>query len=141
MSMGLRREAEDYCLFRVIIFGMLLIGVLETYLTWDQIIARAATLDRNTAVDIILTVAIFSFVLTGTLKLLVSRRRSKIAMWVSIALFAVSHSVWFIEPPMDWLGSETILSALQTIGQVVAYGLLFTPSARRWMNREDEKAG
>jgi hypothetical protein len=39
---------------------------------------------------------------------------------------------------MDWLGSETILSALQTIGQVVAYGLLFTPSARRWMNRKNE---
>jgi hypothetical protein len=26
------------------------------------------------------------------------------------------------------------------VGQVVAFGLLFTPSARRWMNREDERA-
>jgi uncharacterized membrane protein YhaH (DUF805 family) len=128
--------------FEGIIFGTLLVGVLQVYLIWDQAIARAiaenAPLDRNTAVALILTVEIFNNVLVGTLTLLVSRRRSKIAMWVSIALFAISHSVWFIEPPMDWLGSETMLSALQTIGQVVAYGLLFTPSARRWMNREDD---
>jgi hypothetical protein len=68
--------------------GTLPVGVLQTYLTWDQIIAQAATLDRNTAVALILTVMIFTYVLFGTLTL-VSRRRSKIAMWVSIALYAI----------------------------------------------------
>jgi|SRR5215471_4008254 len=143
-SKGSTVRPKSIVYFEWIIFGTLLVGVLQVYLIWDQAIARAiaenAPLDRNTAVALILTVEIFNNVLVGTLTLLVSRRRSKIAMWVSIALFAVSHSVWFIDPPMDWLGSETILSALQTVGQVVAYGLLFTPSARRWMRREDEKA-
>ena len=108
----------------------------QVYLVWDQVIALFATLDRN----FILTVVIFTFVLTGTLTLLVSRRRSKIAMWVSIALFAIGVSVWFTRPPTadELLGSDTILSALQTIAQGVAYALLFTPSARRWMRREDK---
>jgi hypothetical protein len=34
--------------------------------------------------------------------------------------------------------SDIIWAALESIGQVVAFGLLFTRSARRWMNREDE---
>jgi hypothetical protein len=81
-------------------------------------------------------------VLIGTPTLLVSRRRSKIAMWVSIAWFAAILSVWFTRLPTadELLGSDIILSVLQTIGQGVAYALLFTPSARRWMNREDERA-
>jgi hypothetical protein len=32
-----------------------------------------------------------------------------------------------------------LAAVLQGIGQAVAYGLLFTPSARRWMNRQNEK--
>jgi hypothetical protein len=34
---------------------------------------------------------------------------------------------------------QVIGAVLIFIGQGVAYGLLFTPSARRWMRREDEK--
>ena len=127
--------------FEWIIFGTYLLSAFQVYLIWDRIYWFGNPPDRNLAAAIFVIFLIFTFALAATLTLLVSRRRNKIAMWVSIALFAVSHSVWFIEPPMDWLGSETILPALQTIGQVVAYGLLFTPSARRWMNREDEKAG
>jgi hypothetical protein len=32
-----------------------------------------------------------------------------------------------------------IIVALQIVGKGAAVGLIFTPSARRWMNREDEK--
>jgi hypothetical protein len=127
--------------FEWIIFGTLLLNVFQVYLVWDEVIALFATWNHNSSVALILAVIIFSYVLIGTLTLLVSRRRSKIAMWVSIALFAAGLSVWFTRPPTadELLGSDTILSALQTISQGVAYALLFTPSARRWMRREDEK--
>ena len=127
--------------FEWITFGTILLGVFQVYLVWDQVIALFATWNHNSAVALILAVVIFTYVLVGTLTLLVSRRRSKIAMWVSLALFAVGISVWFTRPPTadELLGSDTVLSALGTIGQGVAYGLLFTPSARRWMRREDEK--
>jgi hypothetical protein len=88
---------------------------------------------------IYLSFLIFMLVLFGTLTLLVSRCRSKIAMWVSIAMFALGlpgfvHTI----ARGQVLGSE-VIAVLQGIGQAAAYCLLFTPSARRWMNRENEK--
>jgi hypothetical protein len=128
--------------FEWIIFGTLLLGALQNYLAWDEVIAQAAPLDRNTAAAIMFTVMIFTYVLVGTLTLLVSRRRSKIAMWVSIALFALGLALFVLDIIRGLqVGTVTTftLGVLQSIGQLVAYGLLFTPSARRWMSREDEK--
>jgi hypothetical protein len=36
--------------------------------------------------------------------------------------------------------AEGLIRVLLGIGQAVAFALLFTPSARRWMRREYEKA-
>ena len=120
--------------FEWIIFGALLVDLLRSYLHWDQVIARViaenAPLDHNTAVAITLTTMIFSFVLVGTLTLLVSRRRSKITMWVLIALSVVvlSLTVLAIIQARRLLASEIIWAALESIAQVVACVLLFTPS-------------
>jgi hypothetical protein len=69
--------------FEWIIFGTLLLDVLYSYLSWNQIIGEAlaedATLDSNTAFAIAITALIFHYVLVGTLTLLVSRR-SRIAI-------------------------------------------------------------
>jgi hypothetical protein len=128
--------------FEWTIFGTLLLGALQNYLAWDQVIAQAPTLDRNTAVVLILAVMIFTYVLVGTLTLLVSRRRSKIAMWVSVALFALGFALFVFDITRGvQIGTVTTfaLGVLQSIGQGVAYGILFTPPSRRWMRREDEK--
>lgn len=79
---------------------------------------------------------IFLFVLYGTLALLVSRRRSKTAMWVSIAMFALGLPVFVQTNTRGQLLGSDIIAALQGIGQAVAYGLLFIPSARWWVGRE-----
>jgi Kef-type K+ transport system membrane component KefB len=87
-----------------------------------------------------LIVLIFMWALVGTLTLLVSRRRSKIAMWVSIAMAA--WGIWSVVSEIihgrRLLASDIVWVALESIAQVVAYALLFTPSARRWMSRKDE---
>jgi len=131
--------------FEWIIFGTLLLGAIQTSYrlpgalrsVWFRAIAYGAIAlgvpqDRN------LVVAIFIFlilicVLVVTLTLLVSRRRSEIAMWVSIAIFALGLLPMFV---LTINRGEL----LQSIGQGVAYALLFTPSARRWMRREDKLA-
>jgi len=135
--------------FERIIFGVLL---LQNYLSWDQIIgalaedatdrntivalAEDAATDRNTIVAGVITLSIFNFVLVGTLTLLVSRRRSKIAMWILIALGALDLSLTALG--IIQAVSDIIWAALESIGQVAAVALLFTPSARRWMRREDK---
>jgi len=125
--------------FERIIFGTFLLSALQIYLIWDRIYAFGDPPDRNLQAAIFVILQLFMFALAATLILLVSRRRSKIAMWVSIAMAA--YGIWLVIPEIiHGLGSN-INVTLQCIGQVVAYALLFTPSARRWMNREDERAG
>jgi hypothetical protein len=69
----------------------------------------------------------------------VSRHRSKIAMWILTALFAIGLYGLVESVTHGQLRSDVIMTALGQIVEGVALGLLFTPSARRWMRREDEK--
>ena len=119
--------------FERMIFGVILFALLLDYLSLDRVLPA----DRNPY----LAFQIGTFVVIGTLALLVSRRRSKIAMWVSLALFALD-AVFVTRVVL--LGTvspiETAIRGLTVlIVKGVAYSLLFTASARRWMNREDEK--
>ena len=122
--------------FERIIFGVLLLIALQWYLIWPA---------DNYVTATYIAVQLFKFVLIATLTLLVSRRRSKIAMWVSIALFALSlvatlvAHITFGTTDISDLAVSSDLAVL--IGKGVAYALLFTPSAWHWMNREDEKDG
>jgi hypothetical protein len=133
--------------FEWINFGMVLLKVLQSYVSWDQDIAIAAAVYPNSAVAYNLIVQILTIALFATLTLLVSRRRSKIAMWVYIALFALNLvSGLAVVGIMLWsqIGMQSptidiIPLAVVPIGLGVAVALLFTPSARRWMNRKDEK--
>jgi hypothetical protein len=68
--------------FEWIIFGTILLGALQNYLSWDRAIAQAAS-------SYIITLT-FVFVPFATLTLLVSRCRRRILMWVLIA-FAAQH--------------------------------------------------
>ena len=134
--------------FEWIILGTLLLNTLRSYLDWDRIIGQALAKDAPIRTLLALyyfplTIIIGSLLLFGVLTLLVSRRRSKIAMWVSIGLFAISFAVFVLDIVDDFirarLPSEHMMRVLEHISQAAAYALLFTPSARRWMNREDEK--
>ncbi len=126
---------QSITLFERIIFGTLILGVIQSYLGWDRLVALAATAEAN-PVAFVLATQIFIFALVGTLTLLVSRRRSKVVMWISIAMFALGLplSLRTITTGVP-LGSGAIM-ALQTIGKLVAYGLLFAPSSRLWMNQK-----
>lgn len=79
--------------FEWIIFGTLLLGVSQSYLDWDRAMAIGPPVDPSLKAAFILSIGILTFVVIATLTLLVSRRRSKIAMWVFIALFAFPCSV------------------------------------------------
>jgi hypothetical protein len=125
--------------FEWINFGTLLVGVLQSYLTWDRVEQAVAAYPGGARQIIIMLV--FMYALFATLILLVSRRRSKIAMWILIALVALGLYGLVEAVIRGQLGSDVMNTALGEIIQGVALGLLFTPSARRWMNRKDEKDG
>jgi len=121
-------------------FGVLLHRAIRAYLYDPEIRQIATDHVLNLVKFEVLVAFLLAFLIFPlTLTLLVSRRCSKIAMWVSIAMAA--YGIWLVVSGIvhePLLGSN-IIPALQCVGQAVAYGLLFTLSARRWMNREDEK--
>ena len=122
--------------FERLIFGTLCLGALQSYLNWQGLIATAS----NTKVDpvaFVLTIQISAFAIISVLTLRTSRRRSKVAKWLSIALFVlgIPASIGIFASGV-FVGLVWI-AALQTVAQFIAYGLLFTPSSRRWLNRDE----
>ena len=124
--------------FERLIFGTLCLGAIQTYLNWQQVLATAST--SGTPVAFVFIVQISVFAIITLLTLLTSRRRSKVAMWISVALFALGIPAFIGLVASGLLIGSGWIAALQTLGQLVGYGLLFMPSSRRWMNREDPSA-
>lgn len=81
-----------------------------------------------------------SIAVSGFLVFMISRRRSKIAMWVLsiMTILGVFIAFWMLAqedvfPPMSiWI------APIQFVGQIVAVTLLFFPSARLWFANKNE---
>ncbi len=118
--------------FERLIFAMLALGLVQAWLNFDKL----AALPRS----FVLMVSAVMVALIILLTLLVSRRRSRVAMWISIVLFVLGLPALVTTMKLMLIGAVTALAAgmdvLQALLELIAYGLLFTPSARRWLNRE-----
>ena len=124
--------------FERLIFATLCLGAIQTYLNWQQVLATESA--SGTPVAFVFIVQISVFAIITSLTLLTSRRRSKVAMWISVALFALGIPTFIGLVASGLLIGSGWVAALQTGGQLVGYGLLFMPSSRRWMNREEPSA-
>ncbi|HSI18150.1 MAG TPA: hypothetical protein VK980_10305 [Sphingomonas sp.] len=118
--------------FERLMFAMLALGLVHAWSNFHKVTA----LPRG----FVLTLIALTFALVIVLTLLVSLRRSKVAMWILIVLFVLGLPALVTTLRLAWVGAVTALAAgsdgLQSLLQLVAYGLLFTPSARRWLNNE-----
>ncbi|MDB5679836.1 hypothetical protein [Sphingomonas bacterium] len=121
--------------FERLIFVTLILGMFSTILNWDSIVARTA-LTESRPVAFVLIVQTLTFAMIIGLTLLTSRRRSRIAMWVSIVLTALGLPVSILMLVHNQFVGSVIIPAIQMLTQFVAFGLLFTPNARAWMRRK-----
>jgi hypothetical protein len=113
--------------FEVLQLSALVLGVVQTVLSWPEYV-------RAGSVEFALLGAAIAFVLVLALTLLVSRRRSRVAMWVSIAFFVVGLPGFLGLLGRGQVPGSEAISILQIAGQATALALLFTPSARAWLN-------
>ncbi|MBO0757965.1 MAG: hypothetical protein J2P54_19135 [Bradyrhizobiaceae bacterium] len=125
--------------FRRIFLVTVLLDLLNASLRWDRIIERVATKEAALA-TVAGAIEILWYLLIVTLIWLVSRHRNRIAMWVLTVLTALGVFVFLVGLVQfgGLLGSDIVPLSMMFTGQVVACALLFTPSARRWMRREDK---
>jgi hypothetical protein len=119
---------KEIAWFEQLIFASLALGLVQILI------------ERKTHARLTLEPIIFGFALPILLTLLVSRRRSKVAMWLSVALFVLGIPLilWIVSRGL-FSGSVPLMAA-QTILQLIAYGLLFMPDAWDWLNRRPTPA-
>ena len=130
----MRPQAIVY--FERINLGTLVLGVLQSWLSWDRLVQMITSTGGSVAT--ILITQGFSFALIIALTLFISRRRSKVAMWILVVFFVLGLPGLVLLIQQGLLLGSGAITALQTLGQFVALILLFTKPARRWMNREPE---
>jgi hypothetical protein len=115
--------------FERLIIATLILGELNTWLAWPQLVEK-------TGPAFIIMVQLFTVAIVLGLALLVSRRRSNIAKWISIALFALGSPFWLWQLLSGSLLGSPIISIIQVVGQVAAFTMLFTTASRRWFKKE-----
>jgi hypothetical protein len=114
---------KEIAWFEGLIFASLAVGVVQVLIA----------LKGNVPPSI--ETLLFGFGLPILLTLLVSRRRSKAAMWVSIGLFVLGIPLMLLIIASGRFRGSVPIAAVQTILQLVAYAFLFMPDAWDWLNR------
>lgn len=113
--------------FERLMFATLAMGIVQTTLAWNDLVAISGS-----PLAVVLN-QLFTVGLMIALTLLVSRGGSKIVMWISIGMFALGLPVLFVLAAQGLLPGSKLILVGQAVGQFVAFSLLFTPSAKRWM--------
>ena len=119
--------------FERIIFVTLALGMLNTFLDWPQLAAVGGPAFLFFVQGVILAIMV-------TLTLLISRRHSKIAKWAMVGLFILGLPMFISTVAAGQLRGVAIITAAQMLAQVVAYGLLFSSSSRRWFEGDTATA-
>ncbi|MCH7860191.1 hypothetical protein ACQKOH_00845 [Sphingomonas sp. NPDC092331] len=128
---------QSIVLFERITFAALLANLLDGALKWDATRDHMAKVSANPAALLMLVFAAW-FMVAAFLTLQISRWRSNVAMWISIALFFFGLPMTIIPFVNGTASDSQVIPALATLAQIFAYGLLFTPSATRWMEGRPE---
>jgi len=112
--------------FEIIMIAAVILRASKFVMDWDGLI-------RIAGIPLAILAVVFNLGWILVLTLLVSRRRSRIAMWISIALFAVSLPFVFMTVSRGVFAPAGLIPVVQALAQLIAYRLLFTPSAKAWL--------
>lgn len=117
-------------LFERLYLFTLAIGVVLAVMQFGQ-------LTEMLSVDFVLMIQVFTFGLLLALVLLVSRKRSRVAKWILLAMFGIGTVIYLTQLPMTLdTGFPGVASAIQTLLQLVALCSLFTRESRDWLSRK-----
>ena len=126
IKLGIPMRPKTIVYFEIIMIAALILRASKFVLDWDS-------LTRIGGIPLVVLAVVFNLGWILVLTLLVSRRRSRIAMWISIALFAVSLPFLFVTVSRGVVVPAGLIPVAQALAQLIAYRLLFTPSARAWL--------
>ena len=117
--------------FEVIFFATLLLGVIQSYLGWE-------TLTEKASAGYVLGIQIISVAIVIAVVLFISRKKSKVAMWILVIMSLLGLPLVFLLATSEQLAGSGWITLVQTIGQLFAVALLFFPASRTWMSKKTE---
>lgn len=115
--------------FERIMFGTLALGIVHSALLWSITRSTVGPGFALIAPSIVLAIYI-------SLTLLVSRRRSSVAKWLIIAFSVFGLPIFISEVVSGRYVGVPAITFVQIVGELLAFGLLFTDASRRWFRRE-----
>lgn len=121
--------------FERIFFGSYLIGLINSAIGWSKTMAMLEASGTRHPAAVAIVTMLLGFGISLALTLFISRRRSKIAMWIAIVLFVIGLPAVFVTLASGAAAGWPMASVVVLLAQVFAYGLLFSPSARLWMKK------
>jgi len=127
MSAGKETRPWSIVAFERLFLGALLIGAIHSAAKWDELVAMASP-------AFVLAVQVLTFGLVLLLVLLVSRKRSNIAKWINVGLFVLGLPMLGAQFRSGLALGWPLVTIGQSVIQAIALALLFSPSARDWLN-------
>ena len=132
--MGEKELPSNVARFEQLMYLTLVIGFINSALTWNHSVAQARNLG---GAYFVLFIQIFVFAFIVMFIWLIARRRKNWARWVLLVLFVLGIPAaarligqWFrVEPVVGFL------NLVQGLVQVIALVLVFTGNAREWFKR------
>ena len=124
--------------FERLMVGTIVTAWLQMMLTWNEMIRELSPALSSPASFLIIMMGVMT-ALYLLLTLFVSRRRSKIAMWILIVFFVIGIPSFVRAMNGSRLIGSPLLPIVQELAQFIALILLFLPQSRAWFRREDEK--
>lgn len=117
--------------FELLFVATLILGSLQVWFGWEY-------LQQVGSIGFFLIVQIITFSMLGGLVLLVSRKRSKIAMWIIITFTVAGLPMIYASISSSQIIGSIWIALLQTACQITGIVLLFFPSSRKWMATKNE---
>ncbi len=124
--------------FERLYLGGVALGVLNSFLTWDQQIEQLKA-DPNTAAagsGILLVTTIISVLIPLLLWFFIARKASVVAKWILVVLFVIGLIVLAVGLSQGTLpsGIGMVLAVVSFLMQAAAVYMLFRSDAKAWFS-------
>lgn len=117
--------------FERLMLASVALWIVNGAIVWAQLAAAGVPIGGRFLVSFLVEIGI----IVG-LTLLISRRRSRIALWITVVLFVIGVPTTTKTIIHTIMYPTGMVMVLQAICQGAGLVLLFTPSGRRWMSRK-----
>lgn len=118
--------------FERIVLATLFLGLVGSWLNWDQ--ARTVAADAGMGTGFVLTVQVISVVVTLILLYFIARKGSPVAKWIYVVITVLGVIGGLANPAklLESGGATVVVAIAQILLSLVALWFLFRPDAKAW---------